>query len=101
MNHNRHPSADVVDQVLNELRELFREDFKVNDYCIGQECVEKLFRKLLNEPESSEIRDPSLSQTKSYANASEVFRAELDSFISKTKNIFESEEMLYKAFFEK
>ena len=42
-------------QNLKELREIFRKRFKEEDFCIGEEQVEKLFRELLNEPEPVSI----------------------------------------------
>ena len=42
--------------IIRELRELFREDMAVNDYCIGAERVEAMFRRLLGEPEP--VREP-------------------------------------------
>lgn len=85
---------------LTELREVFREDFRNQDYCIGQECVENLFRKLLNEEEPSEIRDPS-SKPINYANASDIFATEINKFSSKISNVFESDDTFYQKLFKK
>ena len=38
------------------LREVFRTRMEKEDFCIGQERVERLFRELLNEAEPEEIR---------------------------------------------
>ena len=54
---------------LSELREVFRKDMAAHDYCIGQDRVEALFRRLLGEP------DPAPKATGKGVSAQQVAEA--------------------------
>jgi hypothetical protein len=79
-------------QDLIELRELFRKKFKENDFCIGEEEVEKVFRELLSEPEPVESihSGPSLS-------ADEISQI-IESALGKAniKSLFDGDSALFK-----
>jgi negative regulator of genetic competence, sporulation and motility len=47
--NNTYKGNNMNEEFLKQLRNIFRQDFEEHDYCIGQERVEQLFRKLLNE----------------------------------------------------
>lgn len=79
---------------LIELREKFREDFKRNDYCIGEAHVEELFRVLLDEPK---VETPS----NHCPIDSSVVEQEMEKMIPKIKGIMESENFFYSALIRK
>lgn len=78
---------------LRALREKFRERMNEVDFCIGEEQVEKLFRELLNEPEP---KSESYTPIHSNINTRQVLESELDRFTKMTKDIFESDDILYR-----
>ena len=77
-----------IDLIL--LREVFRKRMNEEDFCIGQEQVEKLFRNLLNEDEP--IRAPSNPiSTAELASINE----ELAKFGTSVKDIFERDDRFF------
>lgn len=48
---------------LIELREVFRKRMQEEDFCIGEDRVEKLFRELLGEPEPPERVYPKVERS--------------------------------------
>lgn len=75
---------------LLELREIFREQFKKDDFCIGEEKVEAIFRKLLDEPEPAPIKP-----THIHENISNIISDQLDKLSPKLENIFNRDSVFY------
>lgn len=77
---------------LLQLREIFRTRMDEEDFCIGEEQVEKLFRELLDEPEPEK---PTLKQ---FANEAIKLNELISSNIAdkKWKELFERDSFFYK-----
>ncbi len=81
---------------LHELREIFRERMEREDFCIGQEQVEKLFRELLNEPEP--VREPiTPASPEEQAKMREIFNIEINRLTGRIGDIFERDNAFFKA----
>jgi len=78
---------------LKELREVFRTRMKEEDFCIGEEQVEKLFRELLGEPEPPEPKysGPHLTAAEIGKIADRAYTTE------KINKIFERDNAFYAA----
>ena len=74
------------------LRELIRADMRENDYCIGEEYVEKFFRKLLDEPEPSVVR----TESKPNPNLTDILSMHIDLVSKKIPSLFERDDTFYK-----
>lgn len=81
-------------ELLVRLRALFREDFQRHDYCIGQECVERMFRELLNEP----IPDSIPIQSMTYPQASKVLNDLLPEFQKKLTHVIKVDNNFFTRF---
>ena len=75
-----------------QLREKFRDDFEINDYCIGQARIEEFFREFLNEPAPEYYKAP----TPSPAHLSKFTDLATESLIPKLKEAFESESPVFR-----
>jgi len=77
---------------LLELRKHFRNEFKKEDFCIGQEQVERVFRELLGEPEpvrESFLEGPAVTAAQLHEAMKDAFDKE------KMKSIFERDSSFY------
>lgn len=77
---------------LIELREIFRARMDDEDFCIGQEKVEKIFRELLGEPKPVEEAftgkpDPMLR---------EIFKMEIEKMAKNLPDLFERDDTFYR-----
>ncbi len=81
---------------LTNLREIFRKRMEQEDFCIGQEQVEKLFRELLNEPEP--VREPiTPASPEEQARMRETLNIEINRLIGGIGDIFEQDDAFFKA----
>jgi hypothetical protein len=81
----------MTDEDLIALREVFRIAFKQHDFCIGEKEVERVFRRLLEEPET---KDDILHQHYSL----EEIQAELDKQFDKgmVEKLFHRDNVFYR-----
>lgn len=77
---------------LRRLRETFRARMEQEDFCIGQEKVEKLFRELLGEPEPV---DPPREYSPASRFDLEKFNAAMKEAVANTQDFFTRENVFY------
>ncbi len=79
---------------LTALREIFRKRMREEDFCIGEEKVEALFRELLGEPEPH----PAIVHLtmKQYEDVKRIVSIEMDRIAPKLKELFEKDDTFYK-----
>lgn len=78
---------------LNELREIFRKRFKTEDFCIGEEQVERVFRELLGESEPESISTPITQRSQDIVN---IIGQAIDQLSPKLENLFNRDDIFYK-----
>ena len=78
---------------LKELREIFRKRMQEEDFCIGQEQVEKLFRELLDEPEP--VEEPYVYNGPPDPKIAEITAVELERVVPKITSFFEKDDTFY------
>jgi hypothetical protein len=83
----------VTKEDLIELRNIFRDRMLNNDFCLGEEHVEKIFRELLGEPEPvTEINYNSISTSSIKAeDIVRIFSESID-----VKKIFERDDTFFR-----
>ncbi len=79
---------------LLELREVFRTRMEREDFCIGQEQVEKLFRELLGEPEPVEAPLRQMSPEER-AKLQQILEVESEILLNKVQDIFTQDNAFY------
>lgn len=87
-------NPQIPKEQLVELRELFRQKFEEEDFCIGQEQVEKLFRELLGESEPD--KSIHLGLPEGLTESIDIISVELDRIIPKLKDIFDQDNLFFR-----
>ena len=81
-------------EYIKYLRALFQERMEREDFCIGQEQVEKLFRELLGEPEP--VREYHFSESTSRINAADIAQIMEETFKGKLTDLFDRDDAFYR-----
>lgn len=90
------PDSEAKIYNLRELREIFRARMLEENFCIGEEKVEKLFRELLNEPEPIEEPLNYEVTAKQREQFKQILEQESENIFKNVTKIFESDNMFYK-----
>lgn len=84
---------------LRKLREIFRARMRVEDFCVGEECVERLFRELLGEPEPA--RDIPTLTPEQVRQAKEELDKWLKKMGARVQKLFERDDAFFRRMMKK
>jgi len=76
-----------------ELRSLFEKRMQEEDFCIGEEQVNKLFREVLGEPEP--VREPIIKEPQEVARTREILAVAMETFVRDGLKTFEQDNPFY------